>query len=98
MKGRELWSDKASFLISFANPVGEAGTPFLELREDTRNNISFKTLDGKEVMRIVRQKHNWSGKGAEYHGMRGDGNEVWYLKLNRRLKGTDYGVYSLSFC
>ncbi|CAO2653438.1 Nn.00g028490.m01.CDS01 [Neocucurbitaria sp. VM-36] len=88
MKGRDLWSSKASFLISHSTPTGEAGAPFLEIREKKRKQISFLTMDGKEVMRIVKQPHNFHG--TEYHGMRGDGNEVWYLKLHSGMTKTDY--------
>jgi hypothetical protein len=36
-------------------------------------------MQGQEVMRIVKQPHSWSGD--EYHGMKGEGNEAWHLKL-----------------
>lgn len=64
--GQDLWSDKASYLISFATPSNEPGEPFIVLKEDTKNNISFKTMKGQEVMRIVKQKKTWSYKGPEY--------------------------------
>ena len=87
-KGRDSWSDKASYLISFSSPTGEALAPFLEIVEQKRNQISFKTMQGQEVMRIVKQKHAFSG--TEYHGMRGDGKEIWYLKLKSGLTKTEY--------
>ncbi|KAL6704954.1 hypothetical protein ACN47E_007499 [Coniothyrium glycines] len=90
MQGKELLSDKASFLISHATQTGEAGTPFLQLREDTKNRITFKTMDGVEVMSILRDPHKWSGKSPEYRAVRADGTEVWYLKLYRGLTRTEY--------
>lgn len=60
-KGRDAWSDKASYLISFSSPTGEARAPFLEIVEAKKNQISFKTMQGQEVMRIVKQRHAWSG-------------------------------------
>lgn len=90
-KGRDLWSNKASFLISHATPDGEAVAPFLELKEESKNNIIFRTLDGMEVMRIIRNSPTWSGKGAKYYGMRGP-EEVWQLRLMRGVTGTDYGM------
>ena len=89
-KGRDSWSDKASFLISFSRPTGEPLAPFLEIIEEQKKQISFKTMQGQEVMRIVKQTHPWSGKGTEYHGMRGDGTEIWYLKLKQGWSSTDY--------
>ncbi|KAI8941721.1 hypothetical protein NX059_002928 [Plenodomus lindquistii] len=89
LKGRDLWSNRASFLISHATPDGEALAPFLELKEDTKDNIIFKNLAGQEVMRIIRNPRNWSGKGAKYYGMREE-EEIWQLRLVRGLKGTDY--------
>lgn len=87
-KGRDSWSDKASYLISFSSPTGDALAPFLEIVEQKRNQISFKTMQGQEVMRIVKQKHAFSG--SEYHGMRGDGKEIFYLKLKSGLTKTEY--------
>ncbi|KAH7359818.1 hypothetical protein BKA66DRAFT_472113 [Pyrenochaeta sp. MPI-SDFR-AT-0127] len=92
IKGRDIMYNKALALISFSTPTGEAGSPFLEIKEDKRKEISFRTMDGTEVMRIVKETHPWSGRGTEYHGMRGDGNEVWYLKLHTGLRGTDYNL------
>jgi hypothetical protein len=89
-KGRDVYSDRASFLISYLLPNGEAGTPFLDIVEEQRKQISFRTMQGQEVMKIVKQKHNWSGKATEYHGMRGEGNELWYLKLRSGSSGTEY--------
>ncbi|KAH9870975.1 hypothetical protein J1614_006549 [Plenodomus biglobosus] len=88
-KGRDLLSNKASFLISRATPSGEVLAPFLELKEETKDNIIFRTLDGQEVMRILRNSRSWSGKGAKYYGMRGQ-EEIWQLRLVRGLKGTNY--------
>jgi hypothetical protein len=93
-KGRDAWSDKASYLISFASPTGEALAPFLEIVESKKKNISFKTLQGQEVMRIVKEVSSWSGK-TQYHGMRGDGVEVWHLKLKSGLTKTDYRMLHL---
>jgi hypothetical protein len=90
-KGRDAWSDRASYLISHASPAGEALAPFLEIVEEKKKQISFKTMSGQEVMRIVKQTHTWSG--TEYHGMRGEGNEVWHLKLKSSLRGTEYGMF-----
>lgn len=78
-KCRNAWSDRASYLISYSSPVGKPLNPFIEIVEEKRNNISFKTMNGQEVMRIIKQEHTWSG--PEYHGMRGEGNEVWHLQL-----------------
>jgi hypothetical protein len=78
-KCRNAWSDRASYLISYSSPNGKPLNPFMEIVEEKRNNISFKTMNGQEVMRIIKQEHTWSG--AEYHGMRGEGNEVWHLQL-----------------
>jgi hypothetical protein len=38
-------------------------------------------INGQEVMLILKQTHTWSG--PEYQGMRGDGNEVWHMKLEQ---------------
>jgi hypothetical protein len=94
-KGRDGWSDKASYLISYASPSGEALAPFLEIVEHKRKQISFKTMQGQEVMRIVKQPHTWSG--TEYHGMRGDGNEVWKLKLKSSLTKIEYRMLMKPF-
>jgi hypothetical protein len=95
-KGRDSWSDRASYLISYSSPTGEALAPFLEITEKKRKQISFSTMEGQEVMRIVKEPHTWSG--PEYHGMRGDGNEVWHMKLKSTLKGTDYRMLSTFVC
>lgn len=89
LKGRDLWSSKASFLVSYATPSAEALAPFLELKEESKNNIIFRTLDGVEVMRIIRNNPTWSGKGAKYYGMRGP-EEAWQVRLMRGVTGTDY--------
>ncbi|KAH8725648.1 hypothetical protein GQ44DRAFT_706891 [Phaeosphaeriaceae sp. PMI808] len=89
-KGRNSWSDRTSYLISYCTPTGEPLEPYLEIIESQKKQISFKTMQGQEVMRIVKQTHSWSGKGAEYHGMRGDGNEIWHLKLKQGWSGTEY--------
>ncbi|CBX99255.1 hypothetical protein LEMA_P084940.1 [Plenodomus lingam JN3] len=88
-KSRDLWSSKASFSISRATPSGEVLAPFLDLKEGPRDNVVFRTLDGYEVMRIIRNRRSWSGKGAKYYGMRGE-EEIWQLRLVRGLKGTSY--------
>ncbi|OAL47710.1 hypothetical protein IQ07DRAFT_589885 [Pyrenochaeta sp. DS3sAY3a] len=90
MKATDTWSTKSSSTIYFATPTGQIGTPFVQMKEQKSKNLSFLTMDGREVMRIVKQKHPWSGKGTEYHGMRGDGQEVWHLKLRRGLTKTEY--------
>jgi hypothetical protein len=90
VKGRDAWSDRASYLISYSSPTGEPLAPFLEIVEQKRKQISFRTMQGQEVMRIVKQPHTWSG--TEYHGMRGEGQEAWYLKLKSSLTKTDYGM------
>ncbi|KAH9880342.1 hypothetical protein IAQ61_000633 [Plenodomus lingam] len=90
-KSRDLWSSKASFSISRATPSGEVLAPFLDLKEGPRDNVVFRTLDGYEVMRIIRNRRSWSGKGAKYYGMRGE-EEIWQLRLVRGLKGTSYGM------
>ena len=95
-KGRDAWSDKASYLISYSSPSGEPLAPFLEIIEQKKKQISFKTMQGREVMRIVKQPHTWSG--TEYHGMRGDGNEAWYLKLKSSLTKTEYRMLIISPC
>jgi hypothetical protein len=92
MKATDTWSTKSSSTIYFATPTGQIGTPFVQMKEQKSKNMSFLTMDGREVMRIVKQKHPWSGKGTEYHGMRGDGQEVWHLKLRRGLTKTEYGM------
>lgn len=92
-KGRNAWSDRASYLISYSSPSGEALAPFLEIVEEKKKQISFKTTQGQEVMRIVKQPHTWSG--TEYHGMRGEGNEVWHLKL-KTTWSTEYRTYYIS--
>ncbi|KAF2849474.1 hypothetical protein T440DRAFT_469240 [Plenodomus tracheiphilus IPT5] len=88
-KSRDLWSNKASFLISHATPSGKALAPFLSLKEESKDTIIFKTLNGQEVMRIIRNSRNWTSKGAKYYGMRGE-EEIWQLRLVRGLKGTNY--------
>ncbi|KAJ4364488.1 hypothetical protein N0V83_009082 [Neocucurbitaria cava] len=104
MKGQDLWSNKASFLISHASPSGEAGAAFLEIREREKNQISFLTTggggdgDGREVMRIVKKCHSgWSKSksGTEYHGLRGDGTEAWCLKLHSGWSGTDFAGHDI---
>jgi hypothetical protein len=67
------------FEISYLCPSGEALAPFLELIEEKTKQISFKTMQGQEVMRIVKQPHTWSGD--EYQGMKSEGNEAWHLTL-----------------
>ncbi|KAF2821219.1 hypothetical protein CC86DRAFT_459364 [Ophiobolus disseminans] len=91
-KGRDSWSDKASFLVSYASPTGEAIAPFLEIVEEQKKQISFRTMEGQEVMRIVKQTHAWGFKPTTYHGMRSDGVEAWSLKLKQNLSGTQYQV------
>jgi hypothetical protein len=58
-KGRDAWLNRASYLISYASPGGKAMAPFLEIVEKVKKNISFRTLQGQEVMRIVKkdQRH-----------------------------------------
>jgi hypothetical protein len=89
MRERNILSSKNSFLVSFATPLGEPSTPFLEICENAPKELSFKAMNGQEVMRIVKKTHSWSGRGPEYHGMRA-GNEVWYLELHHGWEGTDY--------
>jgi hypothetical protein len=94
MKERGILSITKSFLVSFATSEGSPVTPFLEICEVSPKNLSFKTMNGEEVMRIVKETHSWSGRAPEYYGMRGDGNQVWHLKLHQGLGGlgaTEYG-------
>jgi hypothetical protein len=89
VKRRNAMADRATFLIFYLAPAGGAGDSFLEIIEEQRNTIIFRTTQGQEVMRIVRVTHRWSSKPIEYHGMRGAGNEVWCLNLMRGLGGSD---------
>ncbi|KAF2024234.1 hypothetical protein EK21DRAFT_104801 [Setomelanomma holmii] len=73
-KGRDAWSDKASYLVSFATPTGEPGAPFLEI---------------VEIEEEHQLQDNASGK-TEYHGMRGDSVKAWGLKLKTGWTGTEY--------
>jgi hypothetical protein len=88
-KGRDAWLNRASYLISYASPGGKAMAPFLEIVEQVKKNISFRTLQGQEVMRIVK-KTNGTWKSTTYHGLRDDGVEMWMLKLKQTYKGTEY--------
>jgi len=47
-------------------------------------------MQGQEVMRIMKKTHAWGWNGPEFHGMRSDGVEVWYMKLKVSMTGTDY--------
>jgi hypothetical protein len=89
-KGCDAWSDRASYLISYASPTGEAIAPFLEIVEKEKKNISFRTLQGQEVMRIVKVTNALKWKSTTYHGLRTDGVEVWMVKLKKSLGRTEY--------
>ncbi|KAH7072138.1 hypothetical protein BKA63DRAFT_63364 [Paraphoma chrysanthemicola] len=91
VKGRNAFSGKASYLISYASHSGEALTPYLEIIQDKKGNIIFKTLQGEEVMRIVKEVVSWSGK-TTYRGSKGDGVEMWNLRLKTTLRRTEYNV------
>ena len=73
--------------------ITQQGAPYLEAREEQRREMVFRTPQGEEVLRVVKQIHKWSGRGEEYHGMRPDGSEAWHVKLHRGLTGTDYGTF-----
>ncbi|KAF2800276.1 hypothetical protein K505DRAFT_404114 [Melanomma pulvis-pyrius CBS 109.77] len=90
MKQKDVIAFKEKYTISFVSPTGGPGAPFLEIKEKKKKRITFKTMAGKEVMTIVKQTHEWSGRGTEYHGMRPDGTKMWHLKLHRGLTKTKY--------
>lgn len=63
----------------------------LDIFQDSRNAVSFRTPQGQEVLRIVKQ-NNWSSwKTITHCGVRGDGVEMWRLKISSRWMGTEYG-------
>ena len=94
MKERGILSTKKSFLVSFATSEGSPATPFLEICEVSPKNLSFKTMNGEEVMRIIKETHTWSGRAPEYHGIRGEGDQIWHLKLHQGLGGLGATEYS----
>jgi hypothetical protein len=58
MKQHDRSLQKADHLISYCTPNGDAGAPFLQIKEETSNNVTFRTLDGQEVIRILVTRHN----------------------------------------
>lgn len=87
-------SIKAQYQVFFASPIGSVGTPFMRLGEEEKNTTVFRQPNGQEAMRIVKQKHHWSGKSPEYHGYTPDGRKIWHLTLKEGLLKTDYGKIS----
>jgi hypothetical protein len=84
----------ASCSVSFCSPAGEPGAPFLKIKEDHKNLISFRTIEGQEVMCILKKASAWHFKSNEYTGMKPDGTEVWHLKLKKGWTRSDYGEFS----
>ena len=88
---------KVDFLISYCTPTGEVGAPFLQLKEETSNNVSFRTMDDREVMRILVTRHNAYRHKTEYKGVRSeDGKEIWDLELKTGWRVPKYGVFFLA--
>ncbi|CAI6336223.1 unnamed protein product [Periconia digitata] len=87
MQEEKILTFKDDFLVSFAS-----GQEFLKVSRLNRKEISFRTIKGQEVMRIMKQKHSFSGRGSEYRGVRPDGTEAFYLKLERGLIRTGYDL------
>jgi len=83
-----LFKEKNGWRTGFTASI--SGQPYLEAKEEHHKEMYFRTPQGEEVLKIVKQSHKWSGRGDEYHGLRPDGSEAWHVKLHRGLKGTDY--------
>ncbi|KAJ4288929.1 hypothetical protein N0V90_011270 [Kalmusia sp. IMI 367209] len=83
-ESNSVWTCKAALTIT------QQGALYLEGREEKRREMVFRTPQGEEVLRVVKQIHKWSGRGEEYHGMRPEGSEAWHLKLHRGMRGTEY--------
>jgi hypothetical protein len=90
-KARSPLSGRAAYSVFYSSPAGEEGAPFLDIFQDHKDTVSFRTPQGQEVMRIVKENSWSSWKTNEYLGVRGDGVEVWRLKVKSGWTGTEYG-------
>lgn len=77
------------FFILPVSPEGVEGEPFLEtFAEKSKNSMTFKTMDGQEVMTIVNDPPQRHGKRSQdYLGMRPDGTKVWQIEIPHYWKG-----------
>ena len=87
LKDNPTWSTKSALTIT------HSGAPYLDAKEEGRRQMVFRTPQGQEVLRVVKEEHKWSGRGSEYNGMRPDGSAAWHVKLHHGLSGTDYSLY-----
>ena len=93
MKAQDHLLGKAAQLISYCTPNGDAGAPFLQLKEETSNNVFFRTMDGKEMMRILVHRHSAFSHKTEYKGIRSeDGKEIWELELKTGWRVPSYST------
>jgi hypothetical protein len=77
-KERDTWKWKAcSYTVSRATADKKPGDPYLDIVGLSRKEVMFKTVDGREIMRIL--KENRLLKAPVYHGMSPEGEEIWRL-------------------
>jgi hypothetical protein len=76
--------------VSFVAAGGVPGAPLLNIEEEQKRVIVFRLVDGREVMRIEKKEHKWTGRDPEYYAHAPDGSTIWHLFLHRGLMKTDF--------
>ncbi|KAF2676597.1 hypothetical protein K458DRAFT_396757 [Lentithecium fluviatile CBS 122367] len=89
VKADKSYSSRAQYSVSFMTN-GVVGSPLLRIDEEEKRVLVFRLVDGREVMRIVKQVHKWSGNDPEYHGHAPDGSRLWHVVLHRGTCKTEY--------
>lgn len=94
MKADKKHSSRYS--VTFMSGSGVPGAPLLKIDEEEKRVMVFRLVDGREVMRIQKKEHKWTGRDPEYYAHAPDGSTLWHLFLHRGMFRTDYREQSCS--
>jgi hypothetical protein len=90
-KERDTWKWKqCSYTVSRPTSDGKPGNPYLEIVGQSRKEVIFKTVEGRELMRIA--KENRLLKAPVYHGISPEGNELWSLVAKSGFSREKWGM------
>jgi hypothetical protein len=90
VKADRTSTGRAHYAVTSTSTDGAPNTPFMRIDEEHKDTMVFRLVDGREVMRVEKQVHKWSGKSTEYHGCTPDGNKLWHVALHQGLMKTEY--------
>lgn len=92
MKEQNTHWSRDNMVVAFADNFGKMGQQFLEIDEFQKRNLTFKAAGGREVMRIVVERH--SLRPTVYRGLDPNGREIWTLELKAHsFSATEYSMF-----